>query len=389
MARITKIILIAAFCVSVLSSFSLCSSAPADQRKELGLHYYRGVVNFEAGKYEDALAEFQAAAAIDPFYKDVQKYIEHSVKILEQSRQDVLGLKDGSAAKAKELDLYFLGKSYYEKGDYRRAMETFKAVLAKQPNDKFAKYYLELCKNALPGGADAKKTKRSRHEQLGLDLQDLEKEVSYIKNDVKEQEDMETFLEAKAQRRADREELIRKKERQLKEQEALLEEERQDYLAQEKIAKQANKIRQETEKWKNMKERLASKQPGIPADLTEFPVYLNKAENYYRSMKESLRASRWNSAGLDAIHTSLYYCDALLIYFYGLKSAFPQHENITRLLMANVKRADVDENVFYLRSILNLKNIVESEDRAITRSEAIFAAEKAEKIAEWCKSIIP
>ena len=346
-------------------------------------------MNFESGRYENALAEFQAAGEIDPFYKDTQRYIENCVKILEQYRQNVFSAKEGLSAKNKEFDLYFLGKSYYEKGDYRRALETFKAVLAKSPNDKFAQYYIQLCKNALPGGPETKKTKRSRQEELGAHTEDLEKEVATIKGDIKEQEDMETFLEAKAQRKSGREELIRKKERQLKEQEELLEEERQDYVAQARIAKRADKIEQEAEKWKNMKDRLASKQPGIPSDLAEYPVYLNKAENYYKAMKESLRMSRWNSAGLDAIHASIYYCDALLIYFYGIKSAFPQHENITRLLMSHVKRSDVDKNVFYIRSILNLKNIIETEDRPITRSEALFAAEKTEKIAEWCKSVLP
>jgi len=40
-----------------------------------------------------------------------------------------------------------------------------------------------------------------------------------------------------------------------------------------------------------MKERLASDQPGVPADLTEYPIYQNRADSYYATMKESLRES--------------------------------------------------------------------------------------------------
>lgn len=355
-----------------------------DQRKELSLRYYRGVVYFEAGRYEDALQEFQAVANIDPYYKDAQKYSANCVNALERYRQDVIG---GQKDK-KGVDLYFLGKSYYEKGDYRRALETFRAVLEKNPEDKFALYYVKLCRDALPS-SDAKKKKLSATEQKFVSLGDLEKEVAYIKSDIREQEDVEKFLRAKAERKSERDELIRVKERQLKEQEELLEEERQDYMAQAKISKQSEKIKRETEKWRNMKERLASEQPGVPADLTQYPQTLDKAEKYYVEMKEALRTSRWNAAGLNAINASINYCDSILIYFYNVESAEPRHENITRLLLANVKRSDTDANVYHMRSILNLKRLIDDEDRPITRAEAIFLSGHAEKLVEWCKSILP
>lgn len=358
-----------------------------DQRKALSLHYYRGVINFESGQYESAFAEFQSVASVDPYYKQTQQYLASCVKVMDQTRAEIFKGKENDPAHKKAFDLYFLGKSYYEKGDYRRARETFKAVLAKSPEDKYAKYYIQLCDQAMPGGVP--KARRSDTEELGSNIQELEKEVSYIKSDIKEQQEDEQFLQTKAERKAARDELIQRKEKQLKEQEELLEEERADYLAQAKIAQRGEKLKKEAEKWKNMKERLASEQPGVPAELIDFPLYLNKGEGYYVSMKEALRQSRWNSAGLNAIKASIYYCDALLIYFYSVKSAAPRHENINRLLMESVKRADVDENVFHMRSILNLKKLIEDEDRPITRSEALFLAQHTEKIVEWCKSMFP
>ncbi|MDD2866212.1 MAG: tetratricopeptide repeat protein [Candidatus Omnitrophota bacterium] len=360
----------------------------ADVRKELAVHYYRGVVNYEAGRFEDALNEFRAVSSIDPYYKDTQKYITQSMNRLEQYREDLLLPKDSSSYEAKGVDLYFLGKMYYEKRDYDRALEAFKAILDQNPGDKFALYYAELCEQAL--GPKAKKESvvsgpKSRAEEV----MGMEKEISYIKEDISAKEDMDTFLEEKAQRRADRDEMIRKKERQLSRQEALLEEEKQGYLAEAKLAKKARKLDAETEKWRRMKDEISSRTPGIPAEIMEFPVYMNKAATYYQGMKDALRTSRWNSAGLNAIQASLYACDAVLIYYYSIKSAYPEHENIARLMADHIDREDAQENILRLRAILNMKAIMEDEDRPLTRSEALFLAEKTERLLEWCRAILP
>ncbi|HAJ57273.1 MAG TPA: hypothetical protein DCL35_05830 [Candidatus Omnitrophica bacterium] len=380
------------FCALLCCFFSfgrsVLAATPQDKRKELSLHYYRGIVYYEAGRFEDALREFQAVSDLDPFYKDIQQYSQNCIRVLEQYRGDAIDADARGPKGNKPVDLYFLGKSYYEKGDYRRALDTFNAVLEKAPNDKFAQYYAKLCRDALPL-SDKDRRKLSRSDQQTKNLEDLENEVSYIKGDIAEQEDVEKFLKAKAERRATRDELIRIKERQLKEQESLLEEERQDYLAQAKISKQAEKIKRETEKWRNMKERLASEQPGVPAELTEYPVVIDRAEKYFVEMKEALRTSRWNAAGLNAINAGINYCDAVLIYFHSVRSAQPRHENISRLLLENVKRADVEANVYHMRSILNIKRLIDDEERPITRAEALFLSGHAEKLTQWCRSILP
>lgn len=361
--------------------------AAEDQRKQLALHYFRGVVNFEAGRYEGALVEFQSVRSIDPYYKDTPQYIDRCMQRLEQARSDMLadaGLRD---SEKEQVDIYFLGKSYYDKGDYEKAREAFKAVLARDPKDKFALYYLDLCDRAAPDRSRG--SKRLSSVKKGDRVKDLQKEVAYIKDDIREQQELESFLASKAQRKVDRDALIRQKEKQLQQQESIIEEEKEDYLAEKKLARRAERLREETEKWRRMKEKIASKEPGVPATLTEFPVCLDKATRYYQQMHESLRASRWNAAGLDAIQASLTYGDAILIYFYGVKSAYPEHENLPRLLAESVKRSDIDENIFRLRNILNLKKLAERDDRPFTRSEALFLAENTEQFIEWCRSVLP
>ncbi|MFH0876949.1 MAG: hypothetical protein V1863_01820, partial [Candidatus Omnitrophota bacterium] len=293
------------------------------------------------------------------------------------------------ASRKSNTDLYFLGRSYYEKKEYRRALEVFRSILAKDPGDRFASYYAQLCESAIAGQTVTSAAQRSPQENAADRIQQLENEIAYIKSDMRNQEDMERFLAKKAERRALRNELIQKKERELEEEEQVLEEVRQDYLTQAKIAKRAERIRRETEKWKSKREQLVAEEPGVAAELAEYPIYLHRAQTYYVNMKDALRLSRWNRAGLNAIKASLFYCDALLIYYYRVRSASPAHENITRLLLANVKRADTEENVYHVRSILNLKKIIEEEDRPLTRSEALYLAEHTDRVVEWCKSIFP
>ncbi|HQP91138.1 MAG TPA: tetratricopeptide repeat protein [Candidatus Omnitrophota bacterium] len=359
-----------------------------DQRKEISLHYYRGVVYFESGRYNDALTEFQKVSNIDPYYKDTSTYMEKSVKTLEQYREEALGIVSDKKLKDKgDFDLYFMGKSYYEKGDFENAAKTFRAVLDKNPEDKFAQYYLQLSLKSLPKKVKIKAV--SKEEEQIQDLNDLETEIAYIKSDIREQEDVEKFLREKAVRRAARDEVIRAKERQLKEQEDILEEEKADYLTQAKITKETEKLKNKTEKWRSMKEKLASNQPGVPAELIDYPQVLNAAEEYYKEMNEALRTSRWNAAGLSAIGAAINFSDAILIYFYNIRSAAPRHENVTRLLLENVKRSDTQSSVYHLRAILNMKRLIDNEDRPITRTEALFLSDHAEKIAEWAKSVLP
>jgi tetratricopeptide (TPR) repeat protein len=389
-----KAILLGIF-VFLLQGFLVCDQAFSgtlsnEQRKELALHYFRGIISFNSKYYDEALSEFQKASAIDPYYKETQSYIQESMKVLEEERKSLFkGVGESSVGRGdSETDYYFVGKTYYEKGDFKHALEAFKIALAKNPSDKYARYYVQLCQKALPKMKPLEKSSAAQEDGV-KNISSLAKEVAYVKNDVKSQEEWAALQVRKAERRADRDELIRTKERRLKEEEEILEEEKQDYLAQEKITERATKIKNESEKWKNMKEKLASEEPGIPADLTEFPLYLNKADAYYAAMKESLRSSRWNSAGLNAIAGGLYYCDAVLIYFYNVKSSYPQHENINRLLLEYVKRADTQENVFHMRAILNVKKITEETDKPITRSQALFLSDELEKVREWSRSLLP
>jgi len=373
-------------CAALLGQASVRAEV-GDERRALALHYYRGIVYFEAGRYDMALTEFRTVSEIDPKYKFVQRYLEKTMQILEVHRSEVLGIGEQEVRDA-DADLYFVGKSFYEKGDYRRAAEAFKAILVKNPDDRFAAYYVQLCEEAL--GEKVETVIETAAEPYTVDeTKVMERSVAYMKDDIEEQKEQMSFYETRAERRLQRDEMIRKKEKLLERQEVLLDEEKEDYLAEKRLSQKAERISKQAEKWRAMRERLESKEPGVPADLTEFPVFVNRAQQYYTRMQEALRACRWHSAGLNAISAATTYCDAVLIYHCGVRSTYPVRGNLMRLLKDKVRRADADEHWQYMWDILSVQVLVQDEGRPIRRSEALFLADRAEKVVAWCRTFLP
>jgi hypothetical protein len=45
--------------------------------------------------------------------------------------------------------------------------------------------------------------------------------------------------------------------------------------------------------------------------------------------------------------------------------------------------------VGYLRAVLNVRQLTEDEERPLTRKEAVFLSTHAEKIVEWCLTMLP
>lgn len=383
------LLLFICFCFS-LAPAPVGAQQDADTEHKLALHYYRGLVNFKYQRYQQALDEFRVVGEIDPLYKDTKKFMASCIKALEQERKDLYKTPKGSSIKDDTgFDLYFLGKAYYEKQDYDRALKIFKEVLSQHPDDTFARYYAQLCEKALSGEIDSGMVAITPEEKLVNAADNLEKEVAFIKSDIKEQKEIEKSIQNKAERKASRDELIRQKELELRRQEELLLEEKADYKAQAKIARRLDEVKSRTEKWKRLKEKISSKEPGVPTDLTQYPGYINKGDAYFDVMKESLEKSRWNSAGLNAVSAAINYCDSVLVYLCGLRSSSPKHENICRLMLSELRCPNLQENVSRMRYILNLNKLAESEGRPFKRREAVSLSENAEKLMQWCKGILP
>lgn len=122
---------------------------------------------------------------------------------------------------------------------------------------------------------------------------------------------------------------------------------------------------------------------------TDYVNYLKKAEEFLSTMQDSLIRQKWNSAGLNAIHSAISAADALLVCLHGVRSTSPKHDDIIRLLSNLVKHKNIEQNINHLRSLIAMKNIVEYDQRLLIQSEATTLSKHAERFSKWVKSILP
>jgi len=122
---------------------------------------------------------------------------------------------------------------------------------------------------------------------------------------------------------------------------------------------------------------------------SDYLNYLKKAEEFLSTMQDSLIKGRWNSAGLNAIHSVISAADAVLVCFHGIRSTSPKHDDIIKLFSILIKHKDIDRNIEHLRKLIAMKNVVEYEQRLIAQAEAISLSKHAERFFEWAKLILP
>lgn len=74
----------------------------------------------------------------------------------------------------------------------------------------------------------------------------------------------------------------------------------------------------------------------------EAEVYLEKAEQFFRSMKDAQENEDWDAVGLNAIHCVISSNDALLEFRHGIRSASGSHADAVELLG---KRKGIDKRI--------------------------------------------
>ena len=117
--------------------------------------------------------------------------------------------------------------------------------------------------------------------------------------------------------------------------------------------------------------------------------YLKKAQEFLFMAQDSLVKEKWNAAGLNAIHAGISSADALLVFLHGVRSISPKHDDILKLLSSLVRHKALEENINHLRQLISMKNIVEYDQRLISRNEAVNLSKHAERFLAWVKSILP
>ena len=122
---------------------------------------------------------------------------------------------------------------------------------------------------------------------------------------------------------------------------------------------------------------------------TEAKVYLDKAEQFLRAMREAIKSEDWDAAGLNAIHAAISANDALLGSRHGIRPSSPSHSDAAVLLNQYEKSEDAKKNATRLDRMIRRKNLVEYEGRRLKKSEATKIASDAERFFKWVKGLLP
>ncbi len=122
---------------------------------------------------------------------------------------------------------------------------------------------------------------------------------------------------------------------------------------------------------------------------SDYANYLKKAFEFHETMQDSLSKGKWNAVGLNAIHTGISAADSLLVFFKGVRSTSPKHDDIIKLITAMISHKDQKTHVSHLRNLIYMKNIVEYEVRLIDRDEALALSRHASRFLEWVRSMLP
>lgn len=122
---------------------------------------------------------------------------------------------------------------------------------------------------------------------------------------------------------------------------------------------------------------------------SDYLNYLKKADEFHDAMRDSLSKGKWNAVGLNAIHSGISATDALLVFFHGIRSTSPKHDDIIKLAISLISHRDMRTNVSHLRNLITMKNVIEYEVRLIDRHEALMLSKHATRFLEWVKSMLP
>lgn len=122
---------------------------------------------------------------------------------------------------------------------------------------------------------------------------------------------------------------------------------------------------------------------------SRFTIYYKKAKDFYQTMLRAYTEKNWHSVGLEAIHCAISATDALLVYLRGIRSTSKRHLDSVDLLIDQIKSIETKNYAQSLIKILEMKNLVEYEDRLFTQGEAAEILKRTERYFNWIKNQLP
>ncbi len=119
-------------------------------------------------------------------------------------------------------------------------------------------------------------------------------------------------------------------------------------------------------------------------DKGKYGNYLQKATEFYHTMKKAEEDEEWNAVALNAIHCAISSFDALTVFYLGVRSSGQRHEDVTQVIK-KTNLESVDEKIKQFTEVIRLKTMVEYDVEQPSENEARRIALQTERIHAWAK----
>ena len=124
-------------------------------------------------------------------------------------------------------------------------------------------------------------------------------------------------------------------------------------------------------------------------DKGSYQNYLKNAYQSIQTAKEALDKGRWNASAINSVHAVISSCDALSVFYLGLRSSGERHEEVIDLMSkTNIKEEEFTKVKRQVLRVLAKKNLAEYEQRLVYQKEAESIVKDAERVYGWIRNKI-
>lgn len=123
-------------------------------------------------------------------------------------------------------------------------------------------------------------------------------------------------------------------------------------------------------------------------DKAKYNIYKKKAQDFYEGMILAYTKGNWHSVGLEAVHCAISITDAILVYKSGIRCSNADHHAVVSLMIEHITDENTKKYSDVLLKIINMKNLVEYEDRLFTGKEAQEILKRAERYYQWAIQLL-
>jgi hypothetical protein len=117
-------------------------------------------------------------------------------------------------------------------------------------------------------------------------------------------------------------------------------------------------------------------------------LFLRRAEELLRAMKASEQAGDIIAAGVNGVQCAIALVDAVTAWHLGTVSAGQSHDEAATLLKKSGAKGAADRVGPFMR-VLELKYLLEYDDRAPTEKEVADLVERVVRLHQWVVGVLP